>query len=109
MNQSTHPPVLEALKGLDGLSTEESLRQDALHRETTFADERDALDFAWHDGNEQGIAQGQSSLLAKQIIQKFGSLPDNQLRTLEQASPQQREAWAVRLLDAHQLEDVFRD
>jgi len=58
-------------------------------------------------GIEQGIQQGEVIVLLRQLTRRFGPLPAWVEERLTQASRQALEAWAERVLDAQQLEDVF--
>ena len=59
-------------------------------------------------GIEKGIGQGESALLQKQLIKRFGTLSHDLESKLQQASVDQLELWGVRILDAQTLNDVFR-
>ena len=59
------------------------------------------------EGRQEGRQEGEVTLLQKQLARRFGSLPPWVAETLMQASPAQLEAWAIALLDAASLEDVF--
>jgi hypothetical protein len=58
-------------------------------------------------GVQQGISQGQARLLARQIEQRFGPLPERLAALVQSATPDQLETWGLRLLDAQSLEQVF--
>ncbi|MBK1720490.1 DUF4351 domain-containing protein [Thiocystis violacea] len=59
-------------------------------------------------GVEQGIGQGQARLIQLQLQQRFGALPPEVEARLQGATPEQLERWALRILDAASLDDVFR-
>jgi hypothetical protein len=56
---------------------------------------------------EKGIGTGQARLLKLQIQQRFGPLPREVEARLQEAPPEQLEAWALRVLSAASLEEVF--
>jgi uncharacterized protein with von Willebrand factor type A (vWA) domain len=58
-------------------------------------------------GLQQGIAQGEIALLRRQLTRRFGPLPAWAEARLAQASTEQCEAWADRLLEAESLEGVL--
>jgi hypothetical protein len=58
-------------------------------------------------GIEKGIHQGETLVLRRQLTRRFGPLPAWVEQRLEEASAAQLEAWAERVLDAAQLEEVF--
>jgi Domain of unknown function (DUF4351) len=58
-------------------------------------------------GIEKGRQQGAVIVLKRQLTRRFGPLPAWAEQRLEQASPQELEGWAERVLEARQLEDVF--
>jgi len=57
----------------------------------------------------QGLHEGEAALLRKLLERRFGAVPTWVRDKLAQAAPEQLEAWAVEILDARSLEDVFRD
>ena len=58
-------------------------------------------------GREEGRHQGQANILKRQIGSKFGSLPNEAERRIENASARELECWSISLLSAVSLEDVF--
>lgn len=58
-------------------------------------------------GMEKGIGQGQAKLLHLQIQQRFGLIPPEIAARIEAGQPKQLERWALRVLDAASLDDVF--
>ncbi len=59
------------------------------------------------EGREQGVKQGEASLLKRLLQRRFEDLPAGIDRRLEQASRQELQDWADRMLEAEHLEDVF--
>ena len=58
-------------------------------------------------GMEQGISRGQAALLRGLLARRFGPLPGWVEGRLNQAEPAQLETWALRVLEAGNLEEVF--
>ena len=58
-------------------------------------------------GLEQGILQGEASVIKRLLMRRFESLPAWVDDRLEKASRDELESWADRVIDARALEDVF--
>lgn len=58
-------------------------------------------------GTEQGIGKGQAKLLHVLVQQRFGQVPPEIEGLIRSARPAQLERWALRVLDAQCLDDVF--
>ncbi len=58
---------------------------------------------------EKGMHKGETTLLKRQLIHRFGSLPNWAEESLTQASTDQLERWAEKILDATTLEEVFEE
>jgi predicted transposase YdaD len=56
----------------------------------------------------EGEARGEARLLQKQLIRRFGVLPEWVEVKLANADPEQLERWGERLLEARSLEAVFK-
>lgn len=89
---------------------------DALERE--FLDEHYAFEEAQHMpyvtsaerfGIEKGRQEGELLLLTRQITLKFGELPAWARESLENATTDQLEAWAERILSADSLEALLKE
>lgn len=59
------------------------------------------------EGKLEGRLEGERVLLQKQLERRFGALPTWVSERLAQADHAQLEAWALDLLDAANLEDIF--
>ena len=59
------------------------------------------------EGEQIGIAKGESLLLRKQLVKRWGALPEWVEQKLTQASNEQLETWAENILDAESLEALF--
>lgn len=70
--------------------------------------ERRALQKGFERGRTEGQAQGRLQQLRKLLEHRFGPLPDWTAERLGAATPSLLDDWAVRLLDADRVEDVFR-
>ena len=130
MNAITYPPVREALAHLDTMCSDEELRLIAERREQALIDDKDAIDYALHEGEQIGIEKGkqiglekgkqigleegkqhgvqqQRHTLQRMLEHKFGPLQPSCHARLDQADAQQLQAWSLSLLDAQRIEDVF--
>lgn len=58
-------------------------------------------------GEHKGFLEGEFSLFYKLLETRFGSLPENILSRLKQANKERLENWAMALLSAKTLDDVF--
>jgi len=58
-------------------------------------------------GMAKGIEQGQAQLVELLLRQRFGALPEWAQERLGQADRAQLEAWALRVLEAASLDEVF--
>ncbi len=68
---------------------------------------KEGLEEGRKEGRKQGMQQGEVSLLRRLLKRRFDELPRWIDQRLEQASRQELEGWADRVLDAERLEDVF--
>lgn len=59
-------------------------------------------------GRAEGLVQGEVSVLRKLLTARFGSLPAWVEDRLASAAPPELEAWAVRMLSAGSIEQVFQ-
>jgi len=73
--------------------------------------ERLAIKRGIEQGLEQGLqkgrAEGSAAVLARLLNRRFGPLPTTLTERLAQATPEQLELWAERVLDAPSLDEVF--
>jgi conserved hypothetical protein (putative transposase or invertase) len=60
------------------------------------------------EGKQEGRQEGEARLLRRLLTLRFGPLPDWAEQQLRQATTEQLEAWALRVLDANSLEVVLR-
>ena len=59
------------------------------------------------EGIDQGRAEGRAELLGKQLTLKFGELSEHNRTRLAAASVDELDAWAMRVLTASTLDEVF--
>ena len=69
--------------------------------------ERMGLERGMEQGLQQGLQQGAATVLRRLLTRRFGPLPAWAEERLAQASPQELERWADRVLEAQQLDEVF--
>ncbi|MGE4534761.1 hypothetical protein [Halomonas sp.] len=60
------------------------------------------------EGRQEGEVIGQRHLLQRQLGLKFGELPTWAQQLLDEATPEQLEAWSAAILTANTLDDVFK-
>ncbi len=65
------------------------------------------LEQGLEQGRGQGFLQGEISLLKRMLKRRFERLPKSVEERLEQASRDELEGWADRVIEAKALEDVF--
>ena len=62
------------------------------------------------EGKKEGEKLGRRALLDRQLRIKFGNDFSAFFQNrLQEASPEQLDTWAVRILDANSIEEVFRE
>ncbi len=59
-------------------------------------------------GIQKGLHQGESTVLLRQLEQKFHVLPDEYRKKIQEADSAMLLEWALRLLDSQSLEELFR-
>ena len=59
------------------------------------------------EGRQEGIQQGETALLKRQLTRRFGPLPAWAEQHLVQASREELEGWAERVLEVQTLAEVF--
>ena len=104
--------IMQLLRFIDWLLTlppslAAAFREDLQQLETTMG--KPYVTSFERDGFERGIHHGRNDLLRKQLFRRFGALPDWLDARLEGASEEQLETWAMRVLDAQTLEEIFTD
>ena len=60
-------------------------------------------------GLAQGKLEGETALLQRLLVRKFGPLPNTLQQRIHSATPAQLETWSLNVLDAATLDDVFTE
>ena len=55
----------------------------------------------------KGIEKGEALLLQRQLVRRFGALPNEIVSQIATATTSQLETWGDRVLDAASLDEVF--
>lgn len=58
-------------------------------------------------GHQEGKLESATTILEKQLQRKFGFIPDWAAHRIAQANADALQQWALNVLDAEQIEDVF--
>lgn len=61
------------------------------------------------EGEQKGRADAATAYLQRQLTARFGALPEYAVTKIEGATEKELERWALRLLRAETLDDVFKD
>ena len=108
------PRIIQLLRIIDWLmALPPHLEQNLQQRLATFEEEQKMQYVTSFErlgekkGMQKGLQQGQSGLLTRQLTHRFGSLPGEVSQRLEQASTDELETWADRVLGARTLAEVF--
>ena len=88
---------------------------DQERREIFIRDQRGAIQLAKQrareeglkEGRQEGEQRGEAKLLKRQLTHRFGDLPTWAEERLTQASTDQLEQWAEKILDAQTLQEIF--
>jgi predicted transposase YdaD len=59
------------------------------------------------EGRQEGRQEGEAALLKRLLARRFGALPDAVQVRLTTADVDQLEEWAIKVLDAESLDEVF--
>jgi predicted transposase YdaD len=99
--------ALAGLRGVEDLVREEAIKMGISLdiRNNKFF--REAYTVGLEDGKQEGLKQGETALLRRQLERRFGVLPDWASQRLESLSPAALEEAGLRLLDAATLEEVL--
>ena len=105
--------VLSGLRRLDGIVAEEvqnmPIMIDVMENETIRGWIERGLAQGRREGIDQGIDLGRASLLGKLLTKRFGKLPLWAEEKLRLADSDQQERWAMRIIIAVTLEEVFSE
>ncbi|NLZ10270.1 MAG: DUF4351 domain-containing protein, partial [Alcaligenaceae bacterium] len=104
LRRSKHAVVLPKIDDL------KELKMTLAERFETWAEEFEqrGMEKGIQKGIEKGIIKGETLLLQRLLVKRFGPLSDDVVHQISQASVAQVYAWADRVLDAQSLEDVLR-
>ncbi len=65
---------------------------------------------AWRlEGLQEGLQKGEATLLLRLLERRFGALPDTVADRVRSADIALLEQWGVRVLDAANMDDVFKE
>ena len=103
MQNVEYAPVQQALDRLKGLSADAETRQRAWVRERALLDENTAINAA----TARGKLEGEAAVLSRQMAKRFGPLSPQIQAKLHNATLEQLDIWADRILDAPTLEALF--
>jgi hypothetical protein len=78
-----------------------------LERNVTMPYVTSAERFGIEKGLLQGRQEGEATLLQSLLARRFGTLPDAVRDRLAGATVEQLESWALKILDAKSLDEVF--
>jgi hypothetical protein len=89
----------------------ETLQEDDMQH-NFFLPETEKLYTEWEqevreDGREEGYRDGERALLVRQLASRFGELPAGAQQRIDAAEREDIERWALRVLDARSLDEVF--
>ena len=96
LRQSKHALVLPKVNDL------KELKMSLAERFDEWAKEHE------QKGIAKGIAKGEALLLQRQLVRRFGALPNEVVNQIATATTRQLENWGDRVLDAATLDDVFQ-
>ena len=69
---------------------------------------REGIERGLEQARDQVRDKSQASLLTKLLTKRFGALPPEVEQKLQSSHSEQLEHWALRLIDASTLDEVFR-
>lgn len=106
--------IIQLLRIIDWLMAlpphlEQSLRQriTAIEGESHMQYVTSFERLAKEEGVQQGVQQGRAGLLIHLLTHRFGPLPEDTHQRLEQATAEEIDVWADRVLEANSLDQVF--
>ena len=88
--------------------TDIELKQTRFYQDVLAEGRQEGRQEGKQEGRQEGQQEGEARLLRRLLTLRFGPLPDWAEQQLSQATTEQLEAWAVRVLDANSLESVLR-
>ena len=61
------------------------------------------------EGKSQGVLEGETTILVRLATRRYGTLPDWAISRIQNATTDQLEHWADRILDAQKLDEFLKD
>ncbi len=93
---------------LKRLSGECTTLSDLWEKQTMLSERFDEWEAQFlREGRQQGIREGEASLLTRQLRKRFGELPESVRARVREAGPDQLEHWGERLLEVSSLDELF--
>ncbi|MCP5003640.1 MAG: DUF4351 domain-containing protein, partial [Planctomycetes bacterium] len=110
LDEKNRRDALEKLQILSGLRSLKPLIEREVEKMPITLNLKDNEFFkeAFAEGEQKGEQKGEFSLLFKQLEKRFGTLPEPVAQRLQNATTDKLERWALNLLDAQSLDEVFR-
>ncbi|HET8702015.1 MAG TPA: DUF4351 domain-containing protein, partial [Nitrococcus sp.] len=105
------PRIIQLLRIIDWLMALPPHLEQSLQQHLAIFEEEKKMQYVTSFerlAQKKGMQQGQAGLLIRQLMHRFGPLPDEVSQRLENANPDEMETWADRILDAKTLAEVFR-
>ncbi|AWK51275.1 transposase [Clostridium beijerinckii] len=102
----TDGEIKEAMDTLYDISSDEELRRLIDLRELAIMDEQNRLNGAKKEGIKEGIEQGKSELLIKQLSKKFKILPEEYKKKIKLLPLETIESIGVEIFDMESIEDL---
>jgi predicted transposase/invertase (TIGR01784 family) len=106
-----HPMLKQAKEALDRLSADPDARLRAEQRELALLSYDLGIATARREGRLEGKAEGRlegkAEVLQRQLMLKFGELPDDIITRVVGATERDLARWSERVLSASSLDDVF--
>ncbi|MCH8533141.1 MAG: Rpn family recombination-promoting nuclease/putative transposase [Saccharospirillum sp.] len=110
-----YEPVTKAMGKLREISADEKERWAAFSRERALSDyntlmleaREEGLEQGIEQGIEQGMHEGVEAMLRKQIVLKFGDIPDWADNQMASANDAQLEEWVTRILSVSSLDELL--
>ena len=68
---------------------------------------RPLIEEGWQEGRQEGWQEGRQDQLIDLLTEKFGALPASSIQRVRDASAEQVNRWARRVLRANSLEETF--
>lgn len=94
------------LKQIHDLESKPNLKENIMNIASAIVRESEARGLV--KGEELGLRKGKAGLLKQQLESRFGALPKWATGRIEDASAEELERWALQVLSALSLEEVFQ-